>query len=343
MPATTHPEFNDQTEALEVAKAFASSIHGKTILITGVNPGGIGFATAEAFASQSPSHLILAGRTPSKLTASITALRTKHPATTYHALEVDLSNQASVRAAATTLLSWPDIPQINILINNAGIMNLPHRTLTAEGIELTFATNHVGHFLLTCLIMPKILAAAEAEAEAETEGNTTTTTRGATRIINVSALSASIAKMRWSDPTFAIKNKDLPVSEQPNYDILRQWGTPDPEERSYVPVEAYNQSKVANVLFSIGLTRRLLEKYGVLSLALHPGIIETELAREFSAEQTAALEQMWRVRYGSYRSLGAGAATSLVAALDPGLAVGVGERREGKENYGAFLVDCQNV
>ncbi|PYH91364.1 putative short-chain dehydrogenase [Aspergillus ellipticus CBS 707.79] len=331
MPSTTHPEFNNHTEALEVAQAFPSAIQGKTAIVTGVNPNGIGFATAEALASQSPTHLILTGRTPSKLTTSISLLRAKYPSVTYHALPMDLSDQSSVRTAANTILTNPSIPEINIVINSAGIMNIPTRTLTPDGIEITFATNHIGHFLFTCLLMPKIIAAAK------------TNPRGTTRIVNVSSLSPTIAKMRWSDHTFSIKNKDLPEAEQPNYNVLRQWGATDVENASYVPVEAYNQSKVANVLFGIGLTRKLWEKFGILGAALHPGIIQTELARGFGDKELEAVEKMKQAGYIQHRSLGAGAATSLVAALDPGLAEGMvgGEVRDGKENWGAFLLDCQ--
>ncbi|KFY12712.1 hypothetical protein V492_03705, partial [Pseudogymnoascus sp. VKM F-4246] len=269
---TTHPEYSAQTSALTVASAFSTSIKGKTILITGVNKNGIGFATAEALASQSPSHLILAGRTPAKLTESIDALRASYPDVDYRALEVDLSRQTSVRAAATEVLGWSDIPELNIVINSAGVMFVPERTLSEEGIEMHFATNHIGHFLLTCLLMPKLIAAAKANP------------RGATRVVNVSSLSPTVSKMRWSDINFDVPNKNLPEVEQPNYDVLRMWATESPEEKSYVPVDAYSQSKVANVLFGIGLTARVFEKHGILSLGLHPGIIQTELGRTVASE-----------------------------------------------------------
>ena len=224
-------------------------------------------------------------------------------------------------------MSWNDVPAVDIIVNNAGIMLIPERTLSGDGVEIHFATNHLGHFLLTNLIMPKLIKAAK------------TNPKGATRIVNVSSGSPSMATMRWSDLNFDKINKDLPPNEQPKYHFHRMWGTKDPENKSYIPLEAYNQSKVANVLFGIGASNRLYEKYGILALAVHPGVIKTELARVATPEALEAIKKMANDGVFTYKTLGAGAATSLVAALDPKL--GPGETKNGKENYGAFLGDCQ--
>lgn len=247
----------------------------------------------------------------------------------YRPLELNLSSQESVHHAANELLSWTDVPTVDIVVNSAGIMNIPELTLSKEGIEIQFATNHIGHFLFTNLIMPKLIKASEGSP-----------IKGATRIINVSSGSPTVATMRWSDPKFEKKNKDLPESERPNYDVLRMWGCSDPENLSYFPVEGYNQSKVANVLFGIGLNQRLYNKHGILSLSLHPGIIKTELSRSAPPQIWEAIKNMEKAGYINWRTQGAGASTSLVAALDPKL--GLPETRAGKkENYGAFLSDCQ--
>lgn len=205
MTTTTHSDFNATTPALDVAAAFPKSIEGRDILITGVNRSGIGFSTAEAFASQSPHCLILAGRTPSKIEECAKLLSTTYPKIQVKTLELDLSSQASVRKAASTLLSWQDVPHIDLLINNAGIMNLPTLQHTPEGIEKQFGTNHIGHFLFTNLIMPKIIAAAQANP-----------TKGATRVINLSSRGVVYGPVRWSDMNFSKPNKTLPSSEQPN-------------------------------------------------------------------------------------------------------------------------------
>jgi NAD(P)-dependent dehydrogenase (short-subunit alcohol dehydrogenase family) len=280
-------------------------------------------------ASQAPRHLIVAGRNQSKLLESIDALRLLYPTVDYRPLKLDLSSQQAVRDAAAKVLSWSDVSTVDIIVNSAGVMFLPERILSEDGIEMHFATNHVGHFLFTCLIMPKLLKAAESNP-----------TKGATRIVNVSSLSPTMASMRWSDINFDKKNKDLPEEEQPRYNVHRAWGaTGDLEEKSYLPLEGYNQSKVANVLFGIAANKRLYEKHGILSLAVHPGVIETELGRNMGPDAREAIQDMREKKLYSIKTAGAGAATSIVAALDPQL--GVGETRDGKENYGAFLIDCQ--
>ncbi|KAB8268313.1 NAD(P)-binding protein [Aspergillus minisclerotigenes] len=328
MATTTYPTFNEETEALEVAEAFASGIRGKSILVTGVNRGGIGYSTAQAFASQSPSLLIITGRNPVKIEESIDALRAEFPDVAYRGLRVDLSDQQSARNAAAEVLNWADVPMINIVVNSAGIMGIQTRTLSKDGIELHFATNHLGHWLLTCLIMPKLIKAAESNAV------------GTTRIVNVSSASPQVSGMRWSDMAFLKKNKDLPVQEQPNYKWFAVCGCREIEEVSYVPLDGYNRSKVANVLFGIAANKRLFEKYGILTLSVHPGVIDTELGRNMSPEDLQRFAQL-RNSIFKPKTLEAGASTSLVAALDPKLAQGVGEAKSGSENWGSYLDDCQ--
>ncbi|KAL9112693.1 MAG: hypothetical protein Q9227_002996 [Pyrenula ochraceoflavens] len=329
MTATSRPDFGADTEGLEVAKEFASAIRGKTVLITGVNRSGIGFSTSQAIASQSPARLIIAGRSQSKISECIDALKAEFPDVDYRALEIDLSSQQSVRAAATEVLNWSDVPVINIVINSAGVMGIQERTLTKEGIEMHFATNHIGHWLLTCLIMPKLIKAAESSP------------KGTTRVVNVSSGSPTMSTMRWSDPNFDKKNKDLPEAEQPHYEWFKAWGYKDSENVAYVPLDGYNRSKVANVLFGIGANKRLFDKYGIVTLAVHPGVINTELGRNFPPETMGAIKAMADAGHFSWKTLGAGSSTSLVAALDPKLGVGCGETMDGSENWGAFLMDCQ--
>jgi len=208
-------------------------------------------------------------------------------------------------------------------------MNIPERTLSEDGIEMHFATNHVGHFLFTCLVMPKLLKAAEGKA------------KGATRVINVTSLSPTRGGMRWSDLNFEKVNKDLPEAEQPNYAVQKAWGVINPEEKSYLPLEGYNQSKVGNVLFSIAANKRLYERYGILSLAVHPGVIQTELSRYAAPETMAAVQQMLRNSAFVLKTLGAGSATTLVAATDPALGMPETKSKDGHENYGVYFVDCQ--
>ncbi|KAH7202253.1 hypothetical protein DER44DRAFT_729136 [Fusarium oxysporum] len=303
MASTTNPDFGANTEATEVAKAFTDGIRGKTVLITGVNRGGIGFATAQAFSTQSPAHVILAGRSASKAKESIDELKAEFPDVDYRFLEVDLSSQASVRNAAKEVLSWSDIPAIDLIINSAGVMAVQERTLSKDGIEMHLATNHIGHWLLSCLLMPKLIKASEGKP------------KGSVRIVNVTSASPMFFKL---------------------------WGYENSEETAYVPLDGYNRSKVANVLFGIEANKRLFEKHGILTLAAHPGVImTTELGRNFPKETLEAAKKLGSMGFYTHKSLEAGASTSLVAALDPKLANGIGETHEGSDNYGAYLADCR--
>ena len=208
-------------------------------------------------------------------------------------------------------------------------MCVQERTLSADGIELHLATNHIGHWLLTSLIMPKLITAAGGSPW------------GATRVVNVSAGSAIVASMRWSDINFNKKNKDLPQEEQPNRQLLEAWGYKNIDETVYIPLDAYNRSKVANVLSGIGANKRLFEKHGILTLAVEPGVIKTELRRDFPTSTLDAVRALMDKGVFIHKSLEAGSSTTLVAALDPKLAVGVGETQNHSENWGAFLGDCQ--
>ena len=199
-------------------------------------------------------------------------------------------------------------------------MGDPEPVLTPDKhIEIHFATNHLGHFLLTNLLMPKILAAAKDNPH------------GATRIVNVSSNGMRDGGIRFSDINFTKPQNQLPEDERHLVENIRKanGGSFDPDKDTYIIMSAYAQSKAANVLFSVELTRRLLLKHGILSVAVYPGIILTEMSRFFPQETVS----MWLnlVDQGVIvpRSLGAGAATSLVAALDPAL------------DEFAFLEDCQ--
>ncbi|ERT03257.1 uncharacterized protein SPSK_09496 [Sporothrix schenckii 1099-18] len=326
---TTYAEFGPNTEATEVAKAFKDRVRGKTVLVTGGSIKGIGYATAYAMASQAPAHLILAGRTPAKLTECIDALKAAFPAVDVRPLPIDLSSQASVRKAAADVLGWADIPTIDYVFNTAGVMGLPQRTLSVDGIEMQMATNHIGHWLLSCLLMPKLIAAARGQP------------KGSVRIVNVSAGSAYIGAMRWSDMNFDVVNKHLPAAEQPNYAFMTRWGYTGLADVAYAGIDGYNRSKVANVLAAIGTTHALYATHGILSVAVHPGVILTELGRAFEPVVRESVNAMVADGTVTYKTLGAGASTSLVAALDDKVTVEARGGPRNRENYGAFMVDCQ--
>ncbi|CAI6310117.1 unnamed protein product [Periconia digitata] len=321
---STHEEFDDKTEAADVAKAFPRKVLGKTILVTGANKTGLGFSALQAFASQAPANLILASRSPGKIKECIDALAAEYPNVKYHALNLDLSSQKAVRAAASELLSRDEIEAIDIVVNCAAIFGFgpAGRVLTEDGIESHFATNHIGHWLFTNLIMPKLIKASAKNP------------KGATRIINVSAGSPMSAGIRWSDMNFEKMVKDLPEDERPSAFLHKLFGIDINDETVFTYLEGYNQSKVANALFTVGINTRLYEKYGIASFVLHPGVIMTELARGATDDQIDAVNKQPIVR----KTLSQGSSTTLVAALDPKLT----DNLSTQEPL-VFLADCQLV
>lgn len=316
-PTTSNPSFDATTTASAVCSAFAPSIKNKTIIITGVNKGGLGYTLAASLAPHFPKLLIITGRSPTKLSDSLSSLKADCPNANVRPLLLDLSSLASVRKAAAEVLSWDDVPAIDLAINNAGVMNIPEKTFSVDGIEMHFATNHIGHFLFTNLLMEKILKGQD----------------GAKRIINVSSVGTFVSPIRFSDIKWEAPLKAIPEHERPNLPMLKAANLPVPvdEESTYIPFGAYGMSKTANVLFSVALNKRLSEK-GVLSLALHPGEIITELQRTTDKEWLASTMGK---RAQSVKTLEQGAATTLVAALDPKL------ERPGEDGVGVYLSDCQ--
>lgn len=323
MTSTTVADFGAKTDALTVVGTFPSSIRGRTILVTGVNKLGIGYGTTMALASQSPRFLIVTGRSLPRLEECLDILRQNHPAVDFRPLLVDLACQTSVRKAAAEFLSWKDVPAVDIVINNAGIMNIPERTLTEDGVELHFATNHVGHFLFTNLIMPKIIASAMNGPA------------GTTRIINVSSMATAVSPLRGSDINWDKPASQLSQSERPNLELIKGAGLDVSEETTYIPMAAYGCSKTANILYSVSLNKRLHEKYGILSLALNPGEIRTELHRTTDKVWLENTMESRKNLGAEWKTAEQGPSTTLVAALDPKLA------KPDADGRGQFLNDCQ--
>ncbi len=296
----SHLEFDGTTNAFTVASAFPSSVQERAFLITGVSLGGIGGATAKALSSQCPKLLILAGRTKEKVEAVISEIQSSFPKVACRFLQLDLSSQSSVRKAASEVLAYEEV--IDVLINNAGVATVAERTLSEDGIEVQFATNHVGHFLFTNLIMPKLIAAAKVSSP------------GSIRIVNLASHGHRYSPIRFSDINWEKKKYEIPANEWPDHDFLEARVTV-PTDQPYIPMAAYGVSKTANILFSVSLQQRL-QSLGIRSLAVHPGVINTELLRHMSREDgQATLERLAK----SWKTLEQGASTTLVAALDPGL------------------------
>ncbi|KAF4999591.1 hypothetical protein FGRMN_2339 [Fusarium graminum] len=170
--------------AHQVTQDYASIIKDKTILTTGVSPGGLGAIFVEAIAAAGPELAILAGRSISKLQQTADGLSAKYPTLKVKLLTLDLSSLKSVRDAAEEVNGWTDAPKIDVLVNNAGIMATDFK-LTEDGFEGQFASNHLGHFLFTNLVMDKILASESP------------------RVVSVSSSGHRLGAIRWGDPHFS--------------------------------------------------------------------------------------------------------------------------------------------
>ncbi|KAF2710679.1 NAD(P)-binding protein [Pleomassaria siparia CBS 279.74] len=151
------PPYTANSTADELAADYSREIKGKTVLITGVSPGGLGAAFAISISASEPALLVIAGRNPTKSQETADAIVKAHPQVQVRVLDLDLQSLSKVRAAAETVNGWADIPTIDVLVNNAGIMAVDY-SLSPEGFENQFATNHLGPFLFTNLIIGKILA-----------------------------------------------------------------------------------------------------------------------------------------------------------------------------------------
>lgn len=212
----------------------SNRLDGKVAIITGANCG-IGKYTALDFVRRG-ARVIIACRDQKKAEQAADDIRrdTTDVEGAGHIVvaSLDLSSLASVRQCAQHLLRTER--SINILVNNAGVCYYP-KAYTKNGFEMHIGVNHLGHFLFTCLLLPRIIRSAPA------------------RIVTVSSYKNCLAD--------GVCLNDL------------HW-----ERRSYSAFDAYSESKLANVLFSVELARRL-KGLGVTTYAVHPGLVATEAAR----------------------------------------------------------------
>ncbi|KAL9620368.1 MAG: hypothetical protein Q9160_005068 [Pyrenula sp. 1 TL-2023] len=179
--------YNARTTADEVVKDLNDEIKGKVVLVTGVSPGNIGATFVESIAKSHPSLLILTGRNIAKTQQTVNTIISTHPQAKVRHLQLDLGSFAAVREGAAMLKSWDDVPHVDVLVNNAGVMATDF-ALSPDGFESQFATNHLGHFLFTNLIMDKILASKSP------------------RVVDVSSDGHRLNPIRWGDYNFDVRN-----------------------------------------------------------------------------------------------------------------------------------------
>lgn len=201
---------------------------GRLAIVTGAN-SGIGFFIARGLA-RAGAHVILAVRDAGKGVAAAEGISSEAADARVQVARLDLADLGSVRSFAERISSEHE--RVDLLINNAGVMAVA-RARTADDFEMQFGTNHLGHFALTGLLLPRKLATPDA------------------RVVTVSSINHRAGRM--------------------NFDDLQG-------ERRYSRWGAYNQSKLANLLFAFELDRRLRAAGASLrSVAAHPGYAATNL------------------------------------------------------------------
>eukprot|EP01039_Chlorochromonas_danica_P003842 gene3842-4196_t len=214
------------------------SLQGKTIVITGGNTG-LGKATATKLASLGANTLLLC-KTPTRGQAAVEEIKATTGNSLVDTVTLDLSSLSSIKRAVEEVKRRVD--RIDVLINNAGVMAIPQRTLTQDGFEAHIGINHLGHFALTGQLLDLVNRG-----------------EGLGRIVNV----ASHAHIFGN-----IERDNL---------MLDRTG-------SYEPWPAYGNSKLANILFTKELARRLEVARSklnrpILTACCHPGLCRTELGR----------------------------------------------------------------
>ena len=249
--------------AAPAGASAAPAMRAKTCIVTGAS-SGIGRVTALELARMG-AHLGLVCRDRRRGEETVAEIRQKTGSDAVDLLLADLASQQEIRRVAGEILAR--YPRIDVLLNNAGVVNLRHST-TIDGIETVFAVNHLAYFLLTNLLLDRLKASAPA------------------RIVNVASEAHKFSK--------GIDFDDLG------------------HEHSFKSMRVYGHSKLANVLFTYELARRL-EGTGVTVNCLHPGAVATRLGQNNGRIAGVLIKLLAPL----FRTPEQGAATSIYLATSP--------------------------
>jgi retinol dehydrogenase-14 len=241
----------------------ARPMAGKVVLVTG-GTGGIGKATAIGLAALG-ARVGITGRDPARTGQVAAEIRTLSGNPAVEPFAADMSSQAEVRRLAVAVLDA--YPRLDVLVNNVGGF-WAHRHTTADGLEHTFALNHLAAFLLTNLLVDRLKASAPA------------------RVVTVSSHVQAEGRIDFDDLQGA---------------------------RAYSGQAAYSQSKLANVMFTNELARRL-EGTGVTANSLHPGVVRTNFGAEDQAWLFTVVSQVVLL---FLKTPAQGAETSIYLASSP--------------------------
>jgi NAD(P)-dependent dehydrogenase (short-subunit alcohol dehydrogenase family) len=244
---------------------------GKVCVVTGAN-SGIGKETAEGLARMGAT-VVMVCRDPERGRAALESIKARSGNQSIELMICDFASLAQIRKLAEEFKQKHD--RLDVLVNNAGLV-LTRRTVTEDGLETTFAVNHLGYFLLTNLLLDMIKRSAPS------------------RIVNVASTAHHSGTIDFNDLQ---------------------------GERSYGAMRAYGQSKLANILFTYELARRL-EGSGVSVNCLHPGVIGTNIFR--SVPGLGAMAKLF------LKSPKKGAETSIYLATSPEVAEVTGKYFDDK-------------
>ncbi|MCX4716793.1 oxidoreductase [Streptomyces virginiae] len=251
---------------------------GRVAVVTGAN-SGIGYVTARELARRGAS-VVLACRSAARGRAAVIRLRAEVPQARAEFLPLDLADLSSVREFATAYAQRH--ASLDLLINNAGVMALPYGR-TADGFETQFGVNHLGHFALTGLLLPRLRAAAPGA-----------------RIVNVSSGFHVLGRI---DPD------DAGLADAGGEHGYRRW-------------IAYGRSKTANLLFTHELARRFTAAGSpITAVAAHPGYASSNLHSGASKLEGPTLTS-WAAALGNAvlaQPTSSGALPTLYAATAPGV------------------------
>jgi NAD(P)-dependent dehydrogenase (short-subunit alcohol dehydrogenase family) len=241
---------------------------GKLAVVTGAT-GGLGFETALALA-EAGAEVVLTGRNDAKGGAALDRIGTHVPHALVSYENLDLADLASVAGFARRFAAM--YGSLDLLINNAGVMSLPVRRTTADGFEMQFGTNYLGHYALTAHLLPLLRRGSGP------------------RVVNLSSLAHRMGRIDFDDLEGA---------------------------KSYSPQNAYNQSKLAMLMFALELQRRSdAAGWGLMSNAAHPGYALTDLMTNGPGNKGWVAWAARLLRPMSH-SAAAGALPTLFAATSP--------------------------
>ncbi|KAF8595287.1 NAD-binding protein [Ceratobasidium sp. AG-I] len=248
---------------------------GHVVIVTGGN-AGVGKETCKALLSKN-AKVYLGARSKSKADEAIEWLKQETGGKTPIFLELDLASLDSVRKAADEFKSKEK--ELHVLFNNAGVMFPPVEQRTADGYDLQFGTNVLGHYFFTTLLLPTLIHTAKNSPLAN----------GHARVVNTSSSAVYFVPktgILW----------DILGNDQASVDACKKLGTQG----------LYAQSKLGNVLFANELAKRYGDQ-GIISVSLNPGNLKTELQRHLSGVVAALLNLMlYPASYGALTQLWAG-------------------------------------